>query len=120
MRYFFDSYAIVEIIQSNPNYASYAEEPVVTTKANLAEVYFFALRTGQTEAYRTALNRMRPELLEATQSDWENAADFRYAMRGKRVSLIDGLGYRLAQKHGLKFLTGDKEIEKLADVQFVK
>ncbi len=120
MNYFFDSYAIIEIIQSNPDYARFAEEPVITTVANLAEVYYYALRTGQTEAYRTALNRMRPELLETDQSDWEKAADFRFGMRGKRVSLIDGLGYRLAQKHGLLFLTGDKEFEKLADVQFVK
>lgn len=120
MNYFFDSYAIIEIFQGNPAYLVYGNEPVITTAANLAEVKQCMLRKGQAEAYRPAIHKLNPEILDAALNDWETAADFRFSQRGKRISLIDALGYRLAQKHGLRFLTGDSKFEKLPDVEFVK
>ncbi len=36
------------------------------------------------------------------------------------MSYADAVGYYLAQKNKLKFLTGDKEFEELAGVEFVK
>ena len=44
MRYFFDTYALVEILKNNPNYIKYFEEIITTSKFNLAELYFSLLR----------------------------------------------------------------------------
>lgn len=38
MNYFFDSYAIIELIEQNPNYMLYADEPLVMTIFNIVEV----------------------------------------------------------------------------------
>ena len=34
MVYFFDTYALIEIIKGNPNYHSYTKEEFITTKLN--------------------------------------------------------------------------------------
>ena len=39
---------------------------------------------------------------------------------GKKLSLIDCLGYVLAKSLGVKFLTGDREFEGMDNVEFVK
>ncbi|MBI5393382.1 hypothetical protein HZA96_05925 [Candidatus Woesearchaeota archaeon] len=38
LNYFFDSYAIIELIEQNPNYMLYADEPLVMTIFNIVEV----------------------------------------------------------------------------------
>ncbi len=37
--YFWDSYAIIELINGNPNYARYSNENIFITIFNLAEIY---------------------------------------------------------------------------------
>ena len=39
---------------------------------------------------------------------------------GRNISYADALGYFLALKNKLKFLTGDKEFEGLEGVEYVK
>ena len=50
MRYFFDSYAVVEIIRGNPSYARYTQDEVVLTIFNLAEIYWSSLNKLGEEA----------------------------------------------------------------------
>ena len=38
----------------------------------------------------------------------------------KKLSLIDCLGYVIAKSLGMRFLTGDREFEGMANVEFVK
>ena len=44
MRYFFDSCAIIEIIEGNENYARFKDLQITTTTLNAAEVYFYLLK----------------------------------------------------------------------------
>ena len=48
------------------------------------------------------------------------AMDFKLANKAKRVSYADAIGYQLAKKYGVKFLTGDRAFKGLANVDFVK
>ena len=51
VKYFFDSYAVVEIIKGNPNYGRYTREVVSLTLFNLAEIYWSSLNDlGDNEA----------------------------------------------------------------------
>ena len=43
MNYFFDTYAIIEIIKQNPNYRIYINEEATITIFNLAEIYWSVL-----------------------------------------------------------------------------
>ena len=120
MHFFFDAYALIEVIRGNASYSRFKEETVITSAPQVSEAFYYALRTGQTSEFKLALQKMRPELLGATLQDWEEAASMKFAYKSKRLSLIDCLGYGLARKNYLKFLTGDKEFEVMANVEFVK
>ena len=49
MSYFFDSYAIIELILGNENYLKFKEELINTSTTNLMEIYYFLLRTYDKE-----------------------------------------------------------------------
>ena len=57
--FFFDSYAIVELIQANQNYELYKEEPVTITLFNLAEIYWYALLRLDARIAATIYERFR-------------------------------------------------------------
>ena len=38
----------------------------------------------------------------------------------RKLFIPDAIGYTIAKSHGVKFLTGDKEFEKMANVEFIK
>lgn len=52
----------------------------------------------------------------------KEAMEFRLNMKnkGKDLSYTDCIGYILAKKKKVKFLTGDKEFKNLPNVEFVK
>mgnify|MGYP001618431328 CR=1 FL=1 len=120
MKYFFDTYAIIEIIRENKNYERYFEEEIVTSVLNLGELYYSLLREkGENEANKwheklrqTAL-AVNPEIIRA-------AMKFRHDNKNKNLSFIDCVGYKMAEEKGLVFLTGDQEFEGLHNVEFVK
>ena len=43
VNYFFDSYAIIEIVKENKNYLKYLDEEATITIFNLAEIYYSVL-----------------------------------------------------------------------------
>lgn len=120
MNYFFDSYAIIELLKSNPAYARFKDEPMVTSAANLGEVYYYHLRVRAVPEYHEFLLRTQPTLLETTARAWEEAALLKFAHRQENASLIDCLGYELARANHLRFLTGDPPFEQLPNVEFVR
>ena len=50
----------------------------------------------------------------------KEAIQFRKTLKKRRLSYADCIGYIYAKRHGMKFLTGDKEFENLPGVEFVK
>jgi len=51
-----------------------------------------------------------------------DASEFRKSANktGKKLSLIDALGYSCSCKQRIKFLTGDKEFMEMENVEFIK
>lgn len=50
----------------------------------------------------------------------EGASRFKLQYKKRNLSMTDCIGYILAKKLGIKFLTGDKEFEDMENVEFVK
>ena len=117
--HFFDSYAIIELFDGNPNYRKYAEEPLVTSVMNLAEVHYYYLKYGNEKGFFRLLSGMPLELLEISPRIVYNAMRFRYEHRKKKLSMIDCVGYSLAQTNNFVFLTGDKEFKDHPNVEWV-
>jgi|SRR3989344_4854197 len=118
--YFFDSYAIIEIILGNKNYRDYADRIALTTKLNLFEVYYGLLRDVGEQPANDFLDTYRGFVVDFDNDLIKTAAALRLNMKKKDVSMTDCIGYCLAKKWCVKFLTGDKEFENMEHVEFVK
>ena len=117
--YFLDSYAIIEIIKGNKNYAIFLDYILASTKWNLFEVYYFLLKMyGENEAINQ-YNNFITNIIDIKDEHIFAAAEFRFVNTKNDISYIDALGYKIAEIEGFKFLTGDKEFKNMPNVEFV-
>ncbi len=118
--YFFDSYAIIEIMKGNPRYLPYFEKGVTITWLNLVEITnSIFLDFGEDKA-DTAYKKFKECVKEV---DWKtllHALKLKQKHKKKNLSYADCIGYALAQVEGLRFLTGDEGFRDLENVEFVK
>lgn len=122
--FFADTYAIIEILRGNRNYEQYADLELATTEFNLLELSYALVRDyGKFKALEL-LSAVRDsfEVVKVDDNDFVNASEFRLQSKkqGKKLSLIDCLGYVIAKRLNIKFLTGDEEFKNLENVEFVK
>ena len=61
-----------------------------------------------------------PYARDITDEDLKDASAFRLKMKLKKMSYIDCIGYVIAQKLQIPFLTGDKAFEDMPGVEFVR
>lgn len=117
--YFWDTYAVVESIHGNPRYAKFGEYPYLLTIFNLAEIYYFAFKEYTDDQANQIYFKCKKGLLSVSDEVLQEAMRFRKQSR-KNLSYTDCIGYICARHNKLVFLTGDKEFEHLANVEFVK
>ncbi len=122
MTYFYDSYAVLAYLSDNPAYRSYfEEEDGFLTKLNLLEVHYRLLSVHGSRAARQTLQAFSRYLVDFDLDDIEKGMIVRRELRDKslNVSYADAMGFYLARKLGVKFLTGDKVFRNLPNVEFV-
>ena len=119
INYFFDSYAIAEIIEGNPSYSKYANEVATISIFNLAEVYLFCLRNYTSEA-DYIYNQYKEAVVEIGDEVLKEAVKLKKEQNKRELSYADCIGYTYALRNGMKFLTGDKEFKDMKNVEFVK
>ncbi|MCA1814715.1 MAG: PIN domain-containing protein [Halobacteriales archaeon] len=121
--FFFDSYALVSLLEGRPAYAPYRDRPVVCERYNLYELACFMARSGYPPAkFRTVVRDLRPRVLTPTRAHIVRAAALRAGRRGRRdrrLSYVDAMGYVLAIDHGLTLLTGDRGFAGMPGVELV-
>lgn len=120
INYFFDTYAIIEILNSNLSYKKYIDKEVTITTFNLAEIYYSCLNNFNEQDLEKIYTKYRDSVVDIDDETLKEAMQFRKDLRKRNVSYADCIGYIYAKRHGMKFLTGDKEFEGLAHVEFVK
>ncbi len=118
--YFFDTYAIFEILKGNKNYEKYRKCRIITTKLNLFELYFGLLKEVDEETASINLKKYYEFIIDFDEEVIKKASSIKLQLNKRDVSMTDCIGYALAMKIGVKFLTGDKEFENLNNVEFVK
>jgi uncharacterized protein len=123
-RLFADTYALIELLKGNPNYEDYSQAYLVATEFNIFELTYALFRDfGRDEAAKVvSLTRGKIEIVPTGDSDYLNASEFRKSANrtGKKLSLVDALGYSCSRKLGIKFLTGDKEFFEMENVEYIK
>ena len=121
MRYFFDTYALIELL-ARKDFLRYSAKGFVTSRWNLAELLVVDLREHGEAAARQHFRRFLGACEDPTDEDLFQAALFREAQRKRKrmLSYVDALGYVLARRLSLRFLTGDQAFRGLPHVLFAR
>jgi predicted nucleic acid-binding protein len=125
-RVFYDSYAVLAYISGEKAFAKYFDGQSsggVLTKLNLMEIYFRAAKLHGHEAAREVIDRFSRYLVDFDIDDIAGSMKLREELmktRRMNISYVDALGYYLAKKMRIPFLTGDRQFADLAGVKFVK
>lgn len=120
MNYFFDTYALVEIVKGNKEYEKYVMNSFPTTTLNLTEFYFYLLSNLTEEKASETLKKFDFSFIEINEGVAKEAAKFRKANYKRKLSYADCIGYIIAKNMGFKFFTGEDFFENLENVEFVK
>jgi predicted nucleic acid-binding protein len=120
--YFLDTYAIIEFVNGNKKYVKYFKHNNITTKFCLMELYYKYLRDLGKKWAEKVYTKFLTFVVDFDDATIKEAMGFRLKMRmkGKKFSYTDAIGYIIARKMKVKFLTGDKEFRGLKNVKFVK
>ncbi|MBI2144409.1 PIN domain-containing protein [Candidatus Woesearchaeota archaeon] len=119
-KFFFDTYAIIEIYEGDVAFAKYAGMAFFTTKLNLFELHQYFLRSGNEMFADAEIEKYAPHLQSFDVEMIKKASKFRKKHKGENLSMTDCIGYVSAKEKGLVFLTGDSMFEGLENVEFVK
>ena len=120
VEYFWDSYAIIEILKENQSYKKYKNNPVTITIFNLVEIYYSCLDNFNEEELTEIYDKYKGAVVEIPDEILKKAIKFRKKYKSKDLSYADCIGYTYAVENDMKFLTGDKEFKDLEGVEFVK
>ena len=116
--YFFDTYAIFELINGNDKYKKFKDVLGLTTIFNIAELnYALKRELSKSEADELTENFYKL-LIDIELDDIKKAMDLRG--KYKKMSPPDVIGYTVAQRLGIKFLTGDEDFKDFDNVELVK
>ena len=121
--FFADSYAIIEILRGNRAYRRYSSAHLVTTEFNLCEVGYAVFKDfPEDSASILSTIRTTIEVVLTGDADYVVCAQLRLQNNrsGKKLSTIDSLGYAVAERLAIQFLTGDREFSDMKNVRFVK
>ena len=115
-----DTYALMEIYLGNEKFAEYLNFEFVINDLTLAEFYGVLLKEyGEPEA-ELWLKKLERYSVQVSRKILIEAIKFRQEHKKSRISFFDAVGYVFSVKNGFYFVTGDKEFEKFANVEFKK
>lgn len=120
MNFFFDSYAIIEILKNNPNYEKFKNLTVFTNIINISEVYYHLINNAKEKIAKELISQLNIQLLNLDKESAIKAAEFKFQYKKEKLSYIDCLGYVIAKEINAKFLTGDEKFKNKNNVEFVK
>lgn len=119
--FFFDTYAFYEIIVGNPNFLPFAKDvKIVTTQLNLMELYYQLVALYGKEKAVEFFNRYKEFIVPISNEMVIEAMNFRKEHYKQDLSYVDCIGYTIAKKMNIPFLTGDRQFEEMENVKFVK
>jgi predicted nucleic acid-binding protein len=116
--YFYDTYAIIEMMNGNPSYQRFWNFRVVCILNNLFELHQYLLKKFGKKTADQWMDKF--DILRTSVEDVINASDFRHKNRKEKLSMTDCMGYTVAERNNMKFLTGDEKFKNAKNVEFVK
>lgn len=118
--YFFDTYAVMEVAQGSESYRPYTSCEAFICVLNLFEMYYSACRRWGLEAADKLMELYRESAVAFGEDVVKEGALMRLRHFRLNLSMADCIGYVLARRLRVKFLTGDRQFEGMPNVEFVK
>jgi predicted nucleic acid-binding protein len=118
-QFVYDTYALIEILKENPSYLPYTEFKPIINEFIFAE-FCYNLFKDNIENPEIYIEEVKSSVLHTDLKWIEEAMKFRLKWKKRKVSMADCIGYIVAEKLGIKFLTGDKEFYGMENVEFVR
>ena len=118
--YFFDTYAFYEVIKGNESYKQFSRIGIVTTRLQLMELYYCLLTSHGKKVAEKYFDLLKKYTIDFSDDALKEAMVFRSLNKKKKLSYVDCIGYIIANRMQIPFLTGDKEFEEMSNVLFVK
>ncbi len=111
----------LNILVINQNTGFFEENDGLLTKLNLMEIYYRTLEVHGAKAASQVVKVFAKYVIDFGVADIEGSMKLKLKLKkkGRNISYAAALGYYLALKNKVKFLTGDKWFEKLEGVEFV-
>ena len=120
-RFYFDTYALIEIGKGNPKYETYKQDVmIILSKLNLLELSYYLFKEKKENEIKEIFERYLKYYVDYDQEAIIKAAEMKFKHLKERLSFIDCIGYFLAKKNNAKFLTGDEKFRNMDNVEFVK
>jgi predicted nucleic acid-binding protein len=120
MKYYLDTYAIIECIKENPNFIKFQNEVTITGALNITETHYYLVEySGEIEA-DNFIESLNFSLLEPNKEIAIKASKFRHKNKKLKMSYADCLGYIIAMENNLIFVTGDDAFKEFENVEFIK
>ncbi len=118
MKFFLDTYALVEITKGNKNYQKYINHELFTSIINLYELFYNLLKSYDEDKAKEIYYHYIDSIIQIKDEHVFEASKLKLKM--KDISYADALGYAISLKENIKFLTGDKEFRNMDNVEFIK
>ncbi len=118
--YFFDTYAIIEIIKGNKNYEKFKEAKLAITIFNITELHYSLLRDFSQNIAGKFSNKYWDFVVDLNLDLIKEANYFKLKHKNTKFSAADVIGYITAKRLGVKFLTGDNDFKGMSNVEFIK
>ena len=120
-KFYFDTYALIEIYKGNPKFEKYREGiKIILNKLNLFEFAYVLFKEGKKNDIKDAFQNYSKFNVDYDNEVLVEAAEMKFKRLKERLSFIDCIGYILAKKNNAKFLTGDEKFRHKENVEFVK
>ena len=120
MKFFFDTYALIEIALENKKYEKFLDSDVTTLKSNLAELYYFILRKYGKDYADSLMKKFTHIVVDFPINLISESMTFRYDNKKKNFSYIDCFGYIFSQNNNRFFVTGDRAFKGMKNVELVR
>lgn len=118
--YFFDTYAIIEILKGNNKYESYKECKAIISSFNLVEIHLHITRIFGEEVADMILEEYSKCVINFELDDVKEATRLKIKYAKRKLSIPDSIGYVISNRLSIKFLTGDEKFKDLDNVEFVR
>ena len=120
MMYFFDTYAIIEILKGNSGYEKYRDCKAIISAFNLAELHLHVTRVFGEEIADNILEEYSRCATNFELDDVKEATKLKIKYAKRKLSIPDCMGYVISKRLNIKFLTGDEKFKDLENAEFVK